>query len=359
MNPEKILEVYDAKSGMHGFAVVDSTKRGPGKGGIRMRPDVTVEEVKELARTMTIKCAISNLPFGGAKSGIVADDRKMSKKKKEEIVRAFSRAIKCLAPRYYVAAPDMNMGEEEVRWFVEENGSFKSATGKPAKMCTKKKCGIPHEFGSTGFGVFHAALVAAKFKKMDVSKSTYAVQGLGNVGMFVVEYMSKKCGKLVAVSDSKGCIYNPKGIDCYKLFKVKKEKGSVVYYNDGKVLKRDKIFGLKVDILVPAATANAIHEKNYKKVRSKIIVEGANIPIKPEIEEKLHKKGVLVVPDFIANAGGVISSYAEYKGKNPKDMFDLVEKKIIKNTRLILEKSKKEKISPRKAGLKIAYQRLR
>tara|TARA_Y100000310_G_scaffold339280_1_gene431498 strand:- start:6231 stop:7346 length:1116 start_codon:yes stop_codon:yes gene_type:complete len=358
--PEKVVHVYDPKSGMKGFTVIDSTKRGPGKGGIRMTPSVSVEEVAALARTMTWKCALADLPFGGAKSGIIADDRKISKKKKGEIVRAFSRSLKHLAPSEYVAAPDMNMAEQEMEWFVKENGNPQSATGKPANMCIKKgKCGIPHEYGSTGFGVFHATEIAANHIKLPLKNATYAVEGLGNVGSFVIEHMSKKCGKLVAVSDSKGCIYNPKGIDTQKLFLVKKKKGSVIHYKPGKVLKSHKIFELKVDILVPAAIPNSIHKKNYKKIKAKMVVEGANIPTTPDIEEKLHKRGILVVPDFIANAGGVISSYAEYAGKNPKDMFKLVERKIRKNTKLVLDTSKRKGYSPRRAGMEVAIKRIK
>lgn len=361
LGPEKIVQVYDPKSGMKGFLVLDNTFRGPGKGGIRMTPTVSLEEVASLARTMTLKCALAELPFGGAKSGIVADDRKITKEKKEELVRAFSRSLKHLCPSEYVSAPDMNIAEEEIRWFVEENGDHNSATGKPANMCVSpgERCGIPHEYGSTGLGVFHATQVAANHLNFSLKGATYAVEGLGNVGSFVIEYMSKKEAILVAVSDSKGCIYNPEGIDPQKLFLTKKEKGSVIYYKPGKVLKPEELFELPVDILIPAAIPNSIHEKNYTAVKAKLIVEGANIPMKPDIEEKLHKKGILVIPDFLANAGGVISSFAEYNGKNPKDMFSMVEEKIRKNTKLVLEASKKKKCSPRVAATQIALERIK
>tara|TARA_Y100000310_G_C20630000_1_gene788124 strand:- start:429 stop:1541 length:1113 start_codon:yes stop_codon:yes gene_type:complete len=358
--PEKVVHVYDPKTGMKGFTVIDNTSLGPGKGGIRMTPSVTVDEVAKLARTMTWKCAMAEIPFGGAKSGIIADDRKLTKKKKEEIVRSFSRSLKHLAPSEYVAAPDMNMAEDEMRWFVTENGNHQSATGKPANMCVAKgKCGIPHEYGSTGFGVFHATEIAANHLKLPLRNASYAVEGLGNVGTFVIEHMSKKCGKLIAVSDSKGCIYNPQGINPQKLFLTKKKKGSVIHYKPGKVLKANKLFELKTDILIPAAIPNSINEKNYKKIKAKLIVQGANIPMTHEVEEKLHKRRILVVPDFIANAGGVISSYAEYAGKNPKQMFKLVETKIRKNTKLVLQSSKKKNCSPRKAGMEIAKRRIK
>ncbi len=361
LGPEKVLQVYDPKSGMKGFLVIDSTRLGPGKGGIRMTPTVSLEEVASLARAMTLKCALAELPFGGAKSGIIADDKKITKVKKEELVRAFSRSLKHLCPSEYVSAPDMNISEEEIRWFVEENGDHNSATGKPANMCVKpgEKCGIPHEYGSTGCGVFHATEVAANHLKIPLKGAKYAVEGLGNVGSFVIEYMSKKEAVLVAVSDSKGCIYNPDGINPQQLFLVKKEKGSVIEYKPGKVLKPEALFELPLDIIIPAAIPNSIHEKNYNNIKAKLIVEGANIPISSEIEEKLHKKGILVIPDFLANAGGVISSYAEYIGKNPKDMFSMVEEKIRRNTELVLKISKKKKCSPRVTATKIALERIK
>ncbi|MCX6815238.1 MAG: hypothetical protein NT120_00100 [Candidatus Aenigmarchaeota archaeon] len=164
--PEKIIEVYHPKSGMRGVVVIDNTALGPGKGGIRMTPTVGVDEVASLARAMTWKCAIADLPFGGAKSGIMADSKKMSPQQKKEIIEAFSEALKPVCPSQYVSAPDMYMAEEEMRIFVNTNGNRKSATGKPKDMG-----GIPHELGSTGFGVYHAALVGIEHLDMDMRRS--------------------------------------------------------------------------------------------------------------------------------------------------------------------------------------------
>lgn len=358
--PEKILKVYDPKTGMRGFTVIDNTALGPGKGGIRMTPTVTLEEVASLARTMTWKCALAELPFGGGKSGIVADDRKVSRKQKFALVRAFSRAIKPVCPREYIAAPDMNMAEQEMRAFALENGSMRSTTGKPARMCVKpgEKCGIPHEYGSTGFGVYHSMLVAINHLGLDPKGMAVAIEGFGNVGSFTAGFMRRGGLKLVAASDSRGCIYNPKGLDFRKLARVKRERGSVVNYRPGKVLDSRKLFTLPVDVIVPSAIPNSINESNWRGVKAKIVVEAANIPATPEIEEKLHRKGVLVVPDFVANAGGVISSYAEYRGVNPKDMFGMVERKIKRNTKLVLDRARKMRVKPRDAALKIAKERV-
>ena len=352
--PKKILDVHDSKTKMRGFLCVDNIALGPGKGGIRMTPTVTVKEVFRLARAMTWKCALAELPFGGAKSGIIADDRNMPKEEKKAIVQAFARALKPVCPSMYVAAPDMNMSEQEMKWFAEANGSMKACTGKPADMG-----GIPHELGSTGFGVYHATLAALEHAGIDVKGATVAVEGFGNVGSFAAKFLSEAGAKIVAVSDSKGVIYNENGLDFEKLRKVKDETHAVKNYEPGEVLPNEKIFELAVDVLIPAALPDVITEKNIDKVKAKIIVQGANIPIPHDIEKVLHEKGVLVVPDFVANAGGVISSYVEYIGGKPEQMFKEVEERIKRNTKLVLEKSKEKNICPRNAALEIAKERVR
>lgn len=359
--PEKILYLYDPKTKMKGYLVIDNTALGPGKGGIRMTPSVSREEVARLARVMTWKCALAELPFGGAKSGIVADPKKITLEENSAIIKAFSKALKPVCPSQYIAAPDINTGKEEMRLFVEANGSWRAATGKPEKMLLRGKRwrGIPHEYGSTGFGVYHSTKIAAEFLGLNIKGLKIAIEGFGNVGCFAAKYLSEGGAKLVAVADSRGCIYNRKGLNYEMLVNVKNEKGSVAEYGQGKVLKSKKIFELPVDVLIPAALPDVINRYNFNKIKAKVIVEGANIPVKPEIEEKLHKKGILVVPDFVANAGGVISSYAEYKGYYPKYMFAIVERKIKKNAKLILDKADRKGIKPRDAALEIAMERVR
>lgn len=351
--PEKIIEVYHPKLNMRGFLVIDNTALGPGKGGIRMTPTVDKEEVFRLARTMTWKCSMAGLPFGGAKSGIIADPKQMSTKEKYAVVSAFSKALKMVCPLQYVAAPDMNMAEEEMRVFAKANGSKKACTGKP-----KDIGGIPHELGSTGWGVYHATAVAVKHKKMKLKETTVAVEGFGNVGTFAAKFLWENGAKIVGVSDSKGLIYNPKGLNYNELMKVKAKTGSVVNYKKGKVMSGQNIIGLKADVLIPAAIPDLIKLKDAGKVKAKIIVEGSNIPMTPEVEEHLHKKGMLIVPDFVANAGGVISSYVEYIGGNEKKMFKMVKEKVINNTMQVLALAKKLKVKPRDAAMQIARKRV-
>lgn len=359
--PEKVIEVYNPKISMHGFLVIDNTALGLGKGGIRMTPTVNVEEVCRLARAMTWKCSLADLPFGGAKSGIVANPKQMTTKQKYDIIRAFSKALKPVCPKLYIAAPDVNTTEKEMRVFVEANGSLKAATGKPTNMCVKpgKKCGIPHEYGSTGFGVAHASVIAAKHAGLDIEDTTVAIEGFGNVGSFAMQYLSFFGAKIVAVSDSRGVVYNKDGLDYKKLSNTKSKEGTVIKYKSGEILKNEKIFELPVDILVPAALPDVINKNNVNRVKAKIVIEAANIPTTPEMEVILHKRGILVVPDFVANAGGVISSYAEYRGYNPKQMFKLVKSKINKSVDSVLKKAKKGGIKPRDAALAIAQKRIR
>ena len=358
--PEKLIEVYDSKTKMVGYLVIDNTWLGVAKGGLRMTPNVSLDEVYHLARTMTYKNALAELPFGGGKAGIRGDVKSLSAQEKLELVKAFSRAIKNVTPSLYVTGPDVGTTKEEMAAFVEANGSLKSATGKPAEMCVKpgEECGIPHEFGSTGFGVVESTLEGLNFLGEKIKGKSVAVAGFGNVGTYVVDLLFKEGAKIVAISDSGGTTYDSKGLDIKKIFAVKKENGTVAANPTGKKLDRKDIFNLPVDILIPAALGGVITDENVAEVKAKLIVEAANLAVREDAEIKLFKRDILVIPDIIANAGGVISSYAEYRGYNPKQMFQMVKRKIRKNTKMILEKAKKEKETPRESALKLAKERL-
>ncbi|MBI2079272.1 Glu/Leu/Phe/Val dehydrogenase [Candidatus Micrarchaeota archaeon] len=347
--PEIVFEVYDQKTGMWGVVVVDNTALGPGKGGTRFVPDITTDEVKGLARAMTWKNALADLPFGGAKSGIKGDPKSPHK---EAFVRAFARKIKSIVPNLYIGGPDMNTTEKEMGIIAQEIGTRQATTGKPLEMG-----GLPHELGSTGFGVYHSTLVAAAHKGLDISKATVAIEGFGNVGTFTMKFLTEKGATVVAVSDSKGTIYNEKGLDYHKLMETKEKQGTVTKYADGKVLHAEDLFGLSVDVLIPGARPNVIHEKNVNSVKAKLIVEAANIPMTYDIEKQLMKKGVLIIPDFVANAGGVISSYCEWKGLSQQEMFKIVEERIVRNTKAVLERMKNHDV--RAAALELAKERVR
>ncbi|MDP3948447.1 MAG: Glu/Leu/Phe/Val dehydrogenase dimerization domain-containing protein [bacterium] len=388
--PEYVVEVYDPALGMEGFLVIDNTALGPGKGGIRMTHNVTVNEVYRLARTMTWKNALADIPFGGAKAGIVwppsapafakamagkkateskhGDDRELKKK----FVQSFARAISVFMPKKYIAGPDVNTGEAEMKWFVEATGNWRTATGKPANVCmetfgtkdgkprsTNKarlrgKCGIPHEFGSTGFGVVEATEVAAELVGISLKNAAVAIHGFGNVGTFAYQFLTEKGAKITALADRSGNVFSKIGFDKRIIAKVIKNNLSFTdTFPKYKVSDKD-FWGLPVDILIPASVTDVINNSNKNEVRAKIIVEAGNIPMSEKIENEFFKKGILIVPDFVANAGGVISSYAEYRGYNPKKMFELVSKKVRKATYLVLSQSIKEKRNPREVGMEIA-----
>jgi len=350
--PEYVIRVYDPKIGMAGFLVIDNTVLGVGKGGIRMTANVTEEEVARLARTMTFKNALAEIPFGGAKAGIVWTGG--SNELKKQYVQSFARLIKPLVPQKYIAGPDVNTGEQEMRWFVETLKNKKGATGKPAQMG-----GIPHELGSTGFGVAKATEMAAKLLKLDIHQTRVAIEGFGNVGSFAFKFLKEIGANIIAVSDSRATAVSMSGFDYKILSDIKKGGDSVGDYPGTERKSKEEIFSLPVDILILATVTDVVNENNKDKIQAKIIVEGSNIPMSEKIEKELFERGILVVPDFVANAGGVISSYAEYRGYNPKRMFELVERKITKTVELILRQSLKKNKNPREVVLEIAEKKLK
>jgi len=356
--PQYVVEVNSLKPKFKGFLIIDNLALGVGKGGIRMAANLTLGELFRLARTMTWKNSLFELPFGGAKAGIVADPNKLSLKEKKEIIQAFAKLLSPFIPKYYIAGPDIGTGEQEMKWFSQALGIWNSATGKPADFCQEKACGLPHELGSTGFGVAKAAQTAASILNINLKGASVAVAGFGNVGGFAAKHLAEMGAKIIAVSEPDGTIFNKDGLDVDKLIKLKKQKKSFKNYLKAKKLSVDKIYELAVDILIPAAVSDVINQGNYNKVKAKIIVEGANIPIPEEIENRLWKKGIIIVPDFVANGGGVISSFTEWSGQSSEIMFKIVEQKIKKATSEVLRESLKKKCNPRQVALVLAKERI-
>ncbi len=366
--PEYVVKVFKPEIDLVGFLVIDNTTLGPGKGGIRMTSNVTEEEIRRLARAMTWKNALAGIPFGGAKAGIRWEGG--SEERKKQLVREFARAIKIFTPGKYIAGPDVNTGEREMQWFVEATGNWRSATGKPANLCmevfgkkgekprkaqgARGKCGIPHEFGSTGFGVAHATKVAADLIGLTIHGATVAIHGFGNVGTFTYKFLTDMGAKVVAIADVRGAVYAKDGFDKKIMEKLIAGRKSVVDYQSGEEIRPEDFWKIPVDILIPASVTDVINETNKNDINARIIVEAANIPMREATEKELRQKGILIVPDFVANAGGVISSYAEYRGYNPKRMFETVKNKVTSSTTLVLEQSLKQKENPRDAALRIA-----
>jgi glutamate dehydrogenase (NAD(P)+) len=358
--PEEVIQVYDPATKMQGVLVIDNTAIGPGKGGIRISATVTPREVFGLARAMTWKCALADIPFGGAKSGIRADPYKADKIR---MIREFAKKIAAVTPTKYIAAPDMNVGEKEIAAFVETVGDRQAATGKP-----KDLGGIPHELGTTGFGLGISLETGYELLReqialpSDLTDAKVAIQGFGNVGIGIAKYLFDKEITIIAINDYWGTIYNPKGIDIDRAEKhayATSEEASVKNYKPGKILPRDDILGIDCDVFLPCAVGNVINEKTWPSIKAKYIVEGANNATAPEAEERLYAKGVVIIPDFLANAGGVIGSYVEWKRGDEAEAFSTIETKISNNTRLVVAGSISRKISPRRVAMEIAQKRVR
>lgn len=353
--PEIYLTVEDKKLGMTGFLVVESTAVGPGKGGMRMTANITIEEVARLADTMTWKNSLFELPFGGAKSGIVWDGG--TDELKEQFVRSFASQIKKYIPKQYVAGPDVNSGEQEMVWIADELKLWGASTGKPSKYCQTKNgqkfCGLPHELGSTGYGVAVSTAVTAKMLEMDPSKTSVGIHGFGNVGTFAAKHLLESGFNVVLIAGSKGAVYRPKGFTLTEIEAVIARSQTLADLS-GKKLTDDQFWSTPVDIMIPASVTNVINETNFQTIQAKLIVEGGNIPMTEDIEQQLHRHGKVLVPDFVANGGGIISSYAELQGFSPEAMFKLVEEKISRATTEVMEKSISASHYARDVAIKLA-----
>jgi len=357
--PEKVVHTYDPKTRVRGVLVIDNTARGPGKGGIRIDPDVSTPLVFRLARTMTWKTALADLPFGGAKAGIRADPLTTDK---IALLRAFARAIAPYTPSQWIAAPDMNVGEREIEAFVTEVGDLRAATGKP-----KDLGGIPHETGTTGFGVGVAIETMLERLKGDqslpesVSGVRVVIQGFGNVGSDLAKFLHAKGARIVAICDYWSGIRDDKGIDITKVARythAKNQAESIGNYKEATKIPRDQIYDVECDVFVPAANGNAITAETAPRLKTKCVVEAANNPTTSEAEKFLHKKGILVLPDILANAGGAIGSYVEYLGKSIDDAFALIDSKTRKNTTLVLDLALQNGTMPRIIAMDIAMKRV-
>ncbi len=299
-----------------GYRVQHNIALGPAKGGVRYHPNVSLDEVKSLAFWMTFKCAVVGLPYGGSKGGVKIEPKKYSKKELERVSRRYFSEISIIVgPDKDIPAPDVNTTPDIMAWFMDTysmNVGYSSmgvVTGKPVGLG-----GSQGRTEATGRGVSTAAALAAKAKGMDISKLTVAIEGFGNVGKYAALLMSKEKGaKIVALSDSKGAIYNSNGFDIDELMKYKVEHGTIADYPkaESKMSNLD-LKKLNVDVFVPAALENSITPEIARDVKAKIIVEGANGPLAEGADDILNEKGVLIVPDILANAGGVTVSYFEW-----------------------------------------------
>ena len=297
-----------------GFRVQHNVSRGPAKGGLRYHPNVTLDEVKALAAWMTWKTATVNLPYGGAKGGIICDPKRMSKGELERMTRRYAAEIQpIIGPEVDIPAPDVYTDAQTMAWIMDTyamtvgHAAPGVVTGKPVSIG-----GSEGRTDATGRGVLYVVEEACKVKKINLRGATVAIQGFGNVGSAVARLFAEKKAKIVAISDSRGGVHNPRGIDPLRALRYKERSGTVVGMPGASRISNDELLALKCDILVPAALENVITLHNAEQIKAKIVAEAGNGPTTPHADEILSRKGVFVIPDILANAGGVTVSYFEW-----------------------------------------------
>ena len=297
-----------------GYRVQFNDARGPTKGGIRFHPEVNLEEIKTLAFLMTLKCAVVNLPYGGAKGGVMVEPKRFSKEELERISRGYVREINgFIGPDIDIPAPDVNTDAKIMAWMLDEYEKLKgrhspaTITGKPIALGGSKA----REFSTSMGGAYVLHELADNFD-MKPKKTSVAVQGFGNVGMNIARILHEWDYKVIAVSDSKNGIYNKDGLNIKDVINHKQKIEQLSKFKGAKDISNEELLELKTDVLVPAALEDQITKKNADKIKSKLILEMANRPITPEADDILLEKNIFVMPDILANAGGVVVSYFEW-----------------------------------------------
>ena len=349
LGPAMVVHIQRRSLGLRAVVAIDNIACGPAIGGIRMAPDVTAVEAARLARAMTLKNAAAGLPHGGGKSVIFGDPH-MPIADKERLVRAFATAIADL--KDYIPGPDMGTNEQCMGWVSDEIGR---AVGLPRELG-----GIPlDEIGATGLGVAVAVEVASGFAGLALRGARVAVQGFGAVGIHAARFLANRGAVLIAAGDSRGTIVDPSGLDVEALAGLKAAGRSVLDHGRGERRACDAVIDVACDVWIPAARPDVITAANVARLNTRVVAQGANIPFTLDAERALHGRGVLVVPDFIANAGGVICAATEYHGGTEAQALATIEAKIRANTHQVLEQSRAANTPPRDAALALAERRVR
>jgi len=349
-----------------GYRVQYNITLGPAKGGIRYHPGVSLDEVTALAAWMTWKCAVAHIPFGGGKGGVICDPTRMSRRELEALTRRYiAEIIDAIGPEKDVPAPDVNTNAQVMAWVMDTYsmhvGHTETAvvTGKPLELG-----GSLGRNEATGRGVMIATRETAKHVGFDIKGATVAVQGFGNVGSVSVGLLSEIGARIVAVTDWKGGVYNPKGLDLAKLTEHAARRKTVEGFEGGEPITNAQLFQLEVDVLIPAALENQITMDNAPSIRAKVVVEGANGPTLPEAHRHLHERGVLVVPDILANSGGVTASYFEWVQDRygyfwtEKEVNERLEAKMCEALDAVLKTTLKYKVDMRTAAYIVAIDRV-
>ncbi|MFQ6073729.1 MAG: Glu/Leu/Phe/Val dehydrogenase [Candidatus Bathyarchaeia archaeon] len=349
-----------------GCRVQHNDARGPFKGGVRYHPDVTLDEITALAMWMTWKCAIVDIPYGGAKGGVCCNPKQMSLRELEHMTRRYTTMIlDLIGPYRDVLAPDVYTNEQTMAWIMDTYSQFKgyripeAVTGKPPVVG-----GFKQREDATSRGVMFCIREAARRVKIRMKDARVAVQGFGSVGWNTARILHEEGCKIVAVSDSKGGIHNSSGVNPLRVFEHKRKTGSVVGYASSKQITNEELIELSCDILVPAALENQITRKNAPNVKAQIVAEAANGPTTPEADRILHEKGVFVIPDILANSGGVTSSYFEWVQNLTRERWttervnERLETMMVKAFKEVHDLSKEQEIHMRLAALMLGIGRV-
>lgn len=350
-----------------GYRSQHNDARGPYKGGIRYHPDVTIDEVKALSMWMTWKCAIADIPYGGGKGGIICNPKEMSENELERMTRRFAYMISdIIGPHTDIPAPDVYTGGKEMAWIMDTYSALKGNFVQP-ELITGKPIPIGGSLGrneATGRGLAYTVREAAKELGINMKESTTVVQGFGNAGQFSSKLVQDQGGKVIAASDTQGAIINSEGISADALMKHKKETGSVVGFDGSRSISNEELLETECTILIPAALENQITKNNAGKIKAKIVAEAANGPTTPEADEVLYKNGILVIPDILANGGGVTVSYFEWLQNLRRDYWteeevnNRLDKNITKSFHDVYDAHKKYNVDMRKAATLLAINRV-
>jgi len=349
-----------------GHRVQHNFSRGPAKGGLRYSPSVSLDEVRALAMLMTWKCALLDVPYGGAKGGITIDPRGYSQRELERVTRRYtSEILPIIGPEIDIPAPDIGTDEKTMAWMMD---TFSVSRGYTVPgVVTGKPVSIGGSLGrssATSRGVVHIALAALRHRGLDPATSTAAVQGFGKVGAGAAEFLAEAGMRVVAVGDQYGAIHSAAGLDVPGLIRHVETAGSVLGYPGAEAIDSADLLELDVDLLVPAAVEGVLHEGNAHRVRAKVIVEGANGPTTTAADAVLSAAGILVVPDILANAGGVIVSYFEWVQGNQaywwtaEEVNERLERRMLAAWAMLLETSRRRRLSLREAATVTAVQRV-
>lgn len=370
--PERIIEVHfplkrdsGEKQIITGFRTQHSSLLGPTKGGIRYHPQVDKDEVEELATLMTFKCSLAGLPYGGAKGGVMIDPKELSEKELEQVSRGFISSMhKVIGPEIDIPAPDVGTGEQIMGWMKDE---YEKIVGHPAPAVVTGKAlensGSEGREEATGRGGF--IVLEEYLNKINESNASIAIQGFGNVAQYFAQLTQEAGHKVVAISDSRGGIYQKNGLPINELIKFKNSGNLLADFADAEEISNQDLLTLEVDVLAPAALGGVIHEDNVGEIRASNIIELANGPVTPEADKALDDKGLIVIPDILANAGGVIVSYFEWLQNQEDESWELdkVRDKLEEYIKRAFSKTAGELevggLSWREAAYSVALERLR